>query len=57
MAVQTSRLYEDVTHTGASGPTSILRAAVGQDDDDNQDLPIEVFLAVEAVGVGVVDRG
>lgn len=57
MAVATSRTYADVTHTGASGTTKMLRAAVGQDTADNADLPLEVFIAVEATGVGVVDQG
>lgn len=57
MAVAESRDYDEVTHTGAAGTTQMLRAAVGQDPDDNADLPLEVFLNVEAVGVGVVDQG
>jgi hypothetical protein len=58
MAVATHREYDDVVHTGAASttPTKMLRAAVGQDPDDNQNLPLDVFLEVEAVGVGHPER-
>lgn len=56
MAVATSRTTASVTHTGASNTTSILRVPIGLDSDDYTDLPIEVFLTVEATGVGTVDR-
>ena len=56
MAVVTSRDYDDVTHTGASVATSMLRAAVGQDNSDFANLPLERFLTVEATGIGTVDR-
>jgi hypothetical protein len=56
MAVVSSRTYANVTHTGASSTTSILRAAPGQDTADNQNLPLEKFITVEATGVGTVDR-
>lgn len=56
MAVATSRTYADVTHTGASAGTSILRVPVGLDADDYADTNLEVFLDVEATGVGAVDR-
>jgi hypothetical protein len=56
MSVATHRNYANVTHTGASHTSKMLRAAVGQDPADNADLPLEVFLAVEATGVGVVER-
>lgn len=57
MAVATSRTYADVTLPGASTTTKFLRAAVGQDTDDNANLPIEVWATVQATGVGVVDDG
>jgi len=56
MAVAVTRTYASVTHTGASNTTDILRAAVGQDTDDGLNTPVEIFIAVEATGVGVVDR-
>jgi hypothetical protein len=56
MAAVTSRTYTTVLHTGASNETAVLRNIVGQDTDDNEDLPIETFLAVEATGVGAVNR-
>ena len=56
MAVVATRTYANVTHTGASSTTSILRAAVGQDTADNANLPVEQFITVEATGVGTVDR-
>lgn len=57
MAVATSREYVGVTLPGAAASTKMLRAAVGQDPADNDDLPLEVFIHVEEVGVGVVDTG
>ena len=56
MAVASSRTYANVTHTGASNTTQILRAAVGNDTDDGLNTPVEVFLTVEATGVGSIDR-
>jgi len=57
MSVATSREYVGVTLPGAAASTKMLRAAVGQDPDDNENLPLETFIAVEEVGVGVVDQG
>lgn len=58
MAVATHRQYDDVVHTGSASvtPTKMLRAAVGQDPEDNENLPLDVFLSVESVGVGNVAR-
>lgn len=56
MAVNTNRSYDNVTHTGASTASKFLRGAVGQDNADNTNLPIEVFVAAEYTGVGRVER-
>lgn len=56
MAVVTSRTYANVTLTGASSTSKILRAAPGQDTADNANLPVEQFITVEATGVGTVNR-
>ena len=57
MAVVTARTYADVTLPGAADTTKILRAAVGQDTADNQDLPVEVFIDSESTGIAIVDEG
>lgn len=54
MAVNTSRSYGTVTHIDAASTTRILRGAVGQDNANNTNLPIEKFIAVENTGRGVV---
>jgi hypothetical protein len=57
MAVVTARTYATVTLPGAAGTTNILRAAVGQDTADNQNLPLEVFISSESTGIAIVDEG
>lgn len=57
MAVVTARTYATTTLPGAAAVTDILRAAVGQDDADNANLPIEVLVSTEASGVATVDEG
>ena len=56
MAVAASRTTATITHTGASSTTNILRAAKGNDTDDGLNTPVEIFVAVEATGVGTIDR-
>lgn len=59
MAVATSREYVEVRHlgAGASHTTRMLRAPVGLDTDDYENLPLEVFLDVEHTGEPTVDEG